>query len=94
MKQLPSAAVALTVSLAVTGASLAQPTTEETVRQVCAGQFEKLCPGVDAGGGALRKCARAHFFQFTGPCRNAMMHMRKPAPGEGSAAGGSPPPKP
>jgi len=80
-------------SLALAAAVIADTSTAtEAVRQACAGQFEKLCPGVEEGGGALRACARAHFFKFTASCRKAMMHMPKATQGNAPAGGSAPKP--
>lgn len=91
----PVIAVAASLaSLALAAAAFADTSAvDEAVRQACAGQFEKLCPGVEEGGGALRKCARAHFFKFTAPCRSAMMKTRREPQGN-SVAGSPAAPKP
>ena len=93
--KLPTIAVAAGLaSLALAGAAFADTSAaNEAVRQACAGQFEKLCPGIEEGDRALRACARAHFFKFTAPCRSAMMKSRREPQG-GSSAGSAAAPKP
>jgi len=82
-----SAAAAL-ASLALVGAAAAQPAGADAVRQACAADFQKLCPDAKPGDGSLRACARAHFTEFTGACRQAMLQMR-----QAMQSGQSEPPK-
>jgi len=73
-------AATLIASLAAgTGSSSAQGRASPEARakakelaQVCRGDFQKLCPGVQPGGGRILACLRQHSGSLSQPCRDAM----------------------
>jgi hypothetical protein len=64
-------------ALAVASVAAAQPQGGADPRQVCAADFQKLCPDAKPGpGGGLRECVTAHFSELSDPCKQAIMAMR------------------
>jgi len=70
---------ALAISLLVAGAAAAQVATaadSEEVRQVCASDFQKVCPNATPGNGSLKACAKAHFMSFSRPCKTTLRAVK------------------
>jgi hypothetical protein len=74
------------------GAAMAQtpPEPMPKLRQICAADFQKLCPGVTPGHGAVAQCVRGHVQELSPDCKSALM-ARREAMRERKAAMGSPP---
>ena len=45
---------------------------KEEVMAACKGDVDKLCPGVQPGGGAIRKCLHEHKDQVSDSCKATM----------------------
>jgi len=48
------------------------PTRTQIVR-ACAGDVDRLCPGVPPGGGRLKACMKAHASELSAPCFDTLM---------------------
>ena len=46
------------------------------VREACAADIAKFCPDVQAGGGRVRECFRAHKDELSDGCKAALKEMR------------------
>ncbi len=82
-------AAALAACLAA-GAAAAQTPPTPRLREVCAADFQKLCPGVTPGHGAVAQCVRGHVQELSPDCKSALM-ARREAMRERKAATGNPP---
>lgn len=70
-------ATAVALALFAAGAALAdQPVSAAEVREICAADFQKVCPDAKPGNGALKACAKSHFMRFAYPCRRALKALR------------------
>jgi len=70
-------ATAVLATALFAGVASAQSAAEsDEVRQVCAADFQKVCPDAKPGHGALKACAKAHFMSFSTPCRHELRAMR------------------
>jgi len=47
-----------------------------TLRQACAGDVRKLCPGIAPGGGRIQKCFVEKYEQVSPACKSAMDEAR------------------
>jgi hypothetical protein len=56
--------------MASTGLALAQD--KPTLRQACAADVQKLCSGVEPGGGRILRCMRQHQSELSPDCQSAM----------------------
>ena len=59
----------------------------------CRADVEKLCPGTQPGGGAIRKCLHEHEADLSDACKQAMARRREhwqQRHGEGSTTAPSP----
>jgi hypothetical protein len=75
---LGSAAAGL--ALVATGAASAQqgpPQASPKVRQACMADFQRLCPDVQPGHGAVGRCMREHRADISPDCRTALMAARE-----------------
>lgn len=58
----------------------------------CKADAEKLCPGVQPGGGRIASCLREHKDQVSDACKAQIQSRRghrRPAAADGSASGGA-----
>ncbi len=68
------------------------------LRQVCAADFQKLCPDATPGHGAIAQCVKGHIQELSPDCKSALMarreamRERKAAMGSAPAAGAATPP--
>jgi len=94
MKPLLIAFAVVAMSASTFGASQAQDSGgappaggggNSAVRQACAADIAKVCPGVDRAG--MRQCVTDNFSKLSDACQSAIMAMQ-------SGGGGSPPPPP
>jgi hypothetical protein len=75
------ALVAVSLAFAV-GASMAQAQQRnaspdrERVRQACAADIQRLCAGVQPGGGQLVRCIREHRSELSPACQEALAAAR------------------
>lgn len=46
-------------------------------RDACRTDFERLCKGVEPGGGRIRECIKAHRSEISPQCRAALRGMRE-----------------
>jgi hypothetical protein len=81
----------LALVIAAAGAAHADKVTPEQARQICSADFQKYCPNVQPGGGAIRACIRGHFMSFTKPCRRALWTLRGELRHDSGGAGGASP---
>ncbi len=84
-----SAAVALAASLLLAGAASAQGGMSAT-RQACQADMQKLCNGVQPGGGRVMQCFKQHKDELSAPCKAAiaerMSQKRAGKGGEGASS--------
>lgn len=65
--------VMFVAAMSFTDAALAQTAAE---RAACQADFEKLCPGVQPGGGRVIKCLAEHLSELTPACQKVVQsHM-------------------
>ena len=87
MKPWISAGLALAIAGAMVGAAPAQPGGGGggmgrmgggggAMRQACSADLEKLCPGVQPGGGRIGQCLREHQDQVSEGCKSALATAR------------------
>ena len=96
MKIAFSAALALAASLALAGAASAQGAQGgggmSATRQACQADMQKLCNGVQPGGGRIMQCFKQHKDELSAPCKAAIAErMSQKRAGKGGE-GASPPP--
>jgi hypothetical protein len=58
-----------------TGTAFAQSEAEQ-LRQYCAPDIERLCPGVPVEGGKLKECLHAHEKDMTVGCAEALKKLK------------------
>lgn len=86
--------IAAVAALAIAGASFsaasAQSDSGQTqgdhhgaVRQACMADIQKLCSGVQPGGGRIMQCMREHQDQVSDGCKTAMSSMHGHHGGQG-----------
>jgi len=56
--------------------AVAQTTPRDVLRQACASDVRKLCPGVMPGGGRIQKCFLEKYDQVSPGCKSAMDEAR------------------
>ncbi|HWK96180.1 MAG TPA: hypothetical protein VNR39_12235 [Pseudolabrys sp.] len=71
------ATIGLTLALSalVTPAS-AQASQRDTLRQACAADVRRVCPGVMPGGGRIQKCFVEKYDQVSPACKSALDEAR------------------
>ena len=57
---------------------------QQAARAACAADVQKLCQGVQPGGGRLLQCLKAHATQVSAGCKWALAQLRA---GNGQSAG-------
>ena len=82
-----AAVLALTV---LAGTASAQTTPLPKLRAVCAADFEKLCPDVKPGHGAVAQCFKGHTQELSPDCKAALMAHREAARAKRAAMAGDP----
>lgn len=82
-------AIAITVLLALPAVAQQAPQAD-VVRQTCAAEFPKVCPGVQTGGPAALQCLLQNTAKLSPTCRDAVAATQRPA----TAPAASPPPPP
>jgi hypothetical protein len=45
------------------------------IAQACAGDIDRLCPGVPPGQGRIRACMRAHITELSAPCSDTVAQI-------------------
>lgn len=76
-------AAVLTAAIFVTPAAQAQqsarPSAQDQaiLQQVCAGDFLRLCPGVDPGSPAVEACFERKAAQLSAPCGQAIRNYKQ-----------------
>ena len=63
--------------LAGGGAVAQTPPAMPKVREVCAADFQKLCPDATPGHGAIAQCVRGHVQELSPDCKSALMARRE-----------------
>lgn len=74
-----TAAAALTMafaSLLPPEPASAQSMPRDVLRQACAGDVRKLCPGIAPGGGRIQQCFVEKYDQVSPACKSAMDEAR------------------
>jgi hypothetical protein len=82
-------------ALVFAGSAFAQPAGggRGAVREACQSDMQRLCAGVQPGGGALRQCLRQHQADVSDGCRSAIAAARASHRGaEGPPPNGPPGP--
>ena len=61
--------------LPATAASAQEPPVPSRVQitRACAGDVDRLCPGVPPGGGRIKACMKAHISELSAPCFDTLM---------------------
>ena len=87
MKLFLIACAAIAIAAGTAGASAAQDQPQAHPMAggrpgACKADFEKLCAGVQPGGGRIRECMKAHRDQISDACKSAIAsRMSREAPG-------------
>jgi hypothetical protein len=68
---------ALAACLAAGAGAAQTPPPTPKLRQICAADFQKLCPNVTPGHGALAQCVRGHVQELSSDCKSALMARRE-----------------
>ncbi len=86
-------AVALAASLALAGAACAQGMAN--MRTACQADMQKLCSGVQPGGGRIMECFNQHKDELSAACKAAVADVeQRHAAKSGGGGGGRPTPAP
>ena len=64
------------LGLASVGLAQQAPPAPTAVRQACQADIQKLCAGVQPGGGRIRECILQHRDELSPPCREALASAR------------------
>jgi hypothetical protein len=84
-------AAALAACLAAGAAAAQTPTAPMAqLRQVCAADFQKLCPDAVPGHGAIAQCVKGHVQELSPDCKSALMARREAMRERKAAMGGAP----
>lgn len=62
----------------------AQTAPNPAMRAACQGDVQRLCPGIQPGGGRIGECLKAHLQQISPQCLQAIKAARQ-AKGQGGA---------
>ena len=73
VRKLAVAAVSAVVLIALSDVALAQM---EAVMKYCKPDAERLCPGVQPGGGRIAKCLKAHKMEVSIGCGKALQKLK------------------
>jgi hypothetical protein len=57
-----------------------------SLRQACQADYQKLCPGVQRGGGRIIECLNAHKDNLSTACQEALLKAHPPPKGDGAQA--------
>jgi hypothetical protein len=81
MKQWIIAAAGFLITAAISAPTLAQsdnpaPPGHGALRQACQADIDKLCSGVEPGGGHVIQCVRQHQDQLSDGCKMALSSAR------------------
>ena len=91
-------AVALAASLALAGAAFAQGAQGggmANMRTACQADMQKLCSGVQPGGGRIMECFNQHKDELSAACKAAVADVeQRHAAKSGGGGGGRPTPAP
>ena len=44
-----------------------------TIARACAGDIDRLCPGVPPGEGRIKACMKAHIMELSAPCFDTLL---------------------
>jgi len=91
MKSYIGAAGALAIAGSAFGIAAAQSESGQSpggdhrgaIHQACQADIDKLCAGVQPGGGRIMQCMREHQDQVSDGCKSAMMSMHGHHGGQG-----------
>jgi len=83
-------AAAMAMAALAFGAADAQ-TPPPRVMDACRADFQKLCPGVTPGHGAIRQCLKGHLDEIGPGCRSALAAARDAARARRAAQSDAPP---
>ena len=68
-----AAALSTFALLSLSNAALAQMA---EVMKYCKADAERLCPGLEPGGGRIAKCLKAHKMEVSIGCGKAIQHLK------------------
>ncbi len=77
MTLLRTAGVLATCLAASAAAAQTEPAPMPKLRQVCAADFQRLCPDVTPGHGAVAQCVKGHLQELSPDCKSAVMARRE-----------------
>ena len=49
------------------------PVSSQQIARACAGDIERLCPGVPPGEGRIKACMKEHITQVSAPCFDTLL---------------------
>ena len=52
----------------------------QKLREACAADVQKLCPGVEPGGGRIAQCIQSKVDQLSDGCKKAILDVQEQAP--------------
>lgn len=64
---------ALLMAAPVACAQTPPPAGSRQIVRACAGDIDRLCPGVPPGQGRIKACMKQHVTQLSAPCFDALM---------------------
>jgi Cysteine rich repeat len=75
----------LSITLATGGAFADEPSASPAargegaaaLRSACAADIEKLCPGIQPGGGRIMQCLKQHKTEVSDSCKQAIVKARQ-----------------
>jgi len=70
-------AAAAAAAIAVEAPTAPGPKPENEVRAACEADIQKLCAGVQPGGGRIRACMRQHKDELSDGCKQAIAKLRQ-----------------
>jgi hypothetical protein len=77
-----AAALALTL---IAGAAAAQPAGAAGLREACGADIQKLCAGVQPGGGRILQCIKEHAADVSPGCKTAIAQAMAARKAEGQS---------
>jgi len=66
-------AFSATFLLLVPAAYAQQPVSPQQIAHACAGDIDRLCPGVPPGQGRIKACMKQHVTELSAPCFDTLL---------------------
>jgi|GEM_PF-978293 len=80
----------LSVCLAASAVVAQSTAPTPKLRDVCAADFQKLCPDVQPGHGAIGQCLKGHIAELSSDCKSGLIAHREAARARKSAMADAP----